>query len=785
MHISYAVIERFAMRNKKSNFFRKKSIQSSLLLNFILVAILPTLAISAGSMIFGYFSARQNTVKRLESMAALEEVKINTWIEAGQNELSLALNETYLLERFQVTLAYQIKDNYYNYYREGARFRMNRYLDGSRQLKMISLLDRDGNVVISTDAAQEGKNFQAEAFFQQGLEGGNTHLISNPDLGAGYVVVTACPVKNPDGSVIGLLMGEVKPESLSDLLEIEGLPESGGRVYLVDQNHSLFDASPASLLVSQIPNALFLSVHTRGIDQALALKENGFLSYKNEQGNSVYGVYEWIPGLNAALIVEQNLSTVLADIFTNQLINLLIIVTGMALAVFISINIARRIAVPLSGLARASVEIASGDFTRTVNLEQEDEIGVLAKAFNSMASQLRGLVENLEMRVKERTGELQVSNQQLLKRALQLETTSQVSREITSILNLNDLLSRVVLLIQESFDYYHVSIYLLEAETNSLAWRAGSSSPSPENRVLDLNLVSLNSKTALENQAVIVNDIQHEPSYREDPNLPETLSELVIPLRMGSQVIGTMDIQHRVPDAFSQEDIKVLQGLGDQIAIAIHNALMYEKNQAFAILEERNRMARELHDSISQMLYCLILYADAGSEYFHAGQPAKALDYVDQLKGTAHQALKEMRLMIYELRPSVLENEGLWGAIRNRLNTVESRSGIEARLDGDPYLEISRVVEKELYLIAQEALNNVLKHSQAHHVTLTLAGDHDNILFAIADDGVGFDPQEVKSGLGLGNIAQRALRVGGELTIHSQPGQGTRLVIRIPGGENV
>jgi nitrate/nitrite-specific signal transduction histidine kinase len=769
------------MGEKPFPFFRRKSIQSSLLLNFILVAILPTLAISGGSSVFGYFSARQNTVKRLESMAALEEVKINTWIENGQNELAMTLNETFLLERIQVTLNYQNKDDYYDYYREGARFRMNRYMSGTRQLKMIALVDLNGDVVISTDPAQEGINYQRKPFFKEGLEGEITQIISQ---GAGYVVISACPVTNPAGEVIGELVGQVRPESLSGLLAIDGISASDGRVYLVDQQNNLFDASPASLLVSQTPNAVFLNVHTNGIDQALASQENGFMSYKNEQGRSVYGVYKWISGLNMALIVEQNLSTVLADIFTNQVINLLIIAAGIVLAVFISINIARRIATPLTSLARASVEIASGDFTRTVKLEQENEIGVLAKAFNSMASQLRELVENLEMRVKERTAELQVSNQQLLKRALQMETTSQVSREITSILNLNDLLSRVVHLIRESFDYYHVSIYLLDVEARSLIWRAGSSSPSPENQALDLDLVCLNSRTAQENQAVLVNDVRQESSYLVDPNLPKTLSELVIPLRMGNQVIGTMDIQHHKLGAFSAEDLKVLQGLGDQIAIAIHNALLYEKTQSLAILEERNRMARELHDSITQMLYSQVLYANAGSRYFHEGFPEKALEFVDQLKASALQALKEMRLMIYELRPSILADEGLLGALQHRLETVERRSGVETRLDGDPSLELPKSMEKELYLIAQEALNNVLRHSQAQHVTLTLVRNDGNILFMIKDDGVGFDLQSVRSGLGLDNISQHARQVGGEMTLQTQPGQGTQLTIRIPGGED-
>jgi nitrate/nitrite-specific signal transduction histidine kinase len=771
--------------SKKNPFpLRRKSIRARLLVYFILVAILPTLAISAGSILFGYYSARQNAVKRLDSLIALEEMKINTWLASGQNELVMTLNETYLLERIQVSLKMENKAAYYDFYKEGALYRLNRYLADTRLLNLISVLDLNGNVVLSTDPNQEGKNYAAQSFLSAGLQGAVTQVVQNPDLSKGFVIVTVYPVMDGDGQVAGELMGTLKPESLAALLEIPDLPLGSGRVMLVDTQNNLFTASTVSLLLSQDGNPAFVNVHSQGIDRGLASKDSGFLSYQDELGHSVYGVRRWIAGLNMALIVEQDQSAILADIFTNQIINLLIIAAGIGLAVFISLLTARRIATPLAGLAQASVEIASGNFDRAVQTDQEDEIGVLAKAFNSMASQLRALVENLEGRVKDRTAELQESNQQLTKRALQMETTSQVSRQITSILDMDALLSRIVNLIQESFAYYHIGIYLLERDTGRLLWCAGSHSISSHNMVLALNSQSLNGRAAMGNQAVLVDDVRQETSFLADPNLPETLSELVIPLRMGEQLIGTMDIHHRSLNGFSTEDLKVLQGLGDQIAIAINNAQLYEKIQALAVVEERNRMARELHDSISQLLYSQALYADAGSKYLRTGQPAQAAEYMDQLQESAHQALKEMRLMIYELRPSILESEGLWGAIQHRLETVERRSGVEVLFEGEPSLKIPAGLEKELYLIAQEALNNVLKHSRASTVKVSLSTQNGNIVFSIIDNGTGFDPAIVRSGLGLENIRQHAEHAGGVVTIDSRPGEGASLVIRIPGSED-
>jgi nitrate/nitrite-specific signal transduction histidine kinase len=767
---------------KNSLLLHGKSIQGRLLVYFILVAILPTIAISVGSILFGYYNARQSVVKQLDSLIALEENKINTWLENGQNELVTTFNETYLLERIQVSINMQNRPAYYDFYREGALFRLNRYLADTRLLKVISVLDLNGVVILSTEKQQEGQNFAAEPFFTQGLQGAVTQIVRSPDLQPGFVIVTAYPVVNSDGQVIGELLGSIKEETLAALLEVPDLPQNTGRVLLTDEQNNIFTASPSSLLLTPGSGETFINVHSAGIDRALAGKDSGFLSYKDEYGRSVYGVRRWIAGLNMALLVEQDQSSVLANIFTNQVINLLIIAAGIGLAVFISLLTARRISTPLAGLAQASVEIASGNFTRTVELDQEDEIGVLAKAFNSMASQLHTLVDSLETRVKDRTGELQESNRELLKRARQMETTSQVSREITSILDIDPLLSHVVQLIEESFSYYHVSIFLLDKTSPRLVWRAGSKQESPQNGTLELLSNSLNSKAAQTNQAVLVNDVRQEPSFLADPDLPETLSELVIPLRMGEQVIGTMDIHHRALNAFSPEDLKVLQGLGDQIAIAINNALLYEKIQALAVLEERNRLSRELHDSVIQSLYSLNLMAGGWQRQLEADRQMDVHQYLQKVRNISEQALREMRLLIHQLRPPVLEEVGFLDALHQRLDAVEKRAGIDARLVVEDMLELPYQLEEPFFWIAQEALNNALKHGSPRTINVWLGVEKNRILLKVRDDGCGFDLEQAQrcGGLGLRTMKERATAIEADLSIQTSPGQGTLVCLAAP-----
>jgi signal transduction histidine kinase len=147
----------------------------------------------------------------------------------------------------------------------------------------------------------------------------------------------------------------------------------------------------------------------------------------------------------------------------------------------------------------------------------------------------------------------------------------------------------------------------------------------------------------------------------------------------------------------------------------------------------------------------------------------------------AHQALKEMRLLVYELQPAALEQEGLLGALHRRLDVVEKRAGIRARILAEELLELPPQVETSLFLVAQEALNNALKHSEATEVTVQLSVDEDQVQLQVIDNGQGFDPESAhaKSGMGLRNMQQRIGEMGGSLAIASAPARGTVITARV------
>jgi len=401
-----------------------------------------------------------------------------------------------------------------------------------------------------------------------------------------------------------------------------------------------------------------------------------------------------------------------------------------------------------------------------------------AQLYEELQSRMEEQRRILAQQVAERTAEL-------AHRALQLETSAQVSREITSILDIDDLLIRVVELIREAFSYYYVQIFLVDQGTNRLVLQAGSGQIGrqfkSQGKSLEIGATSLNGEVAQTNEALIVNDLSHEPRYLAEELLPDTMSELVIPLRVGRQVIGTLDVQSAKPNAFSEVDLLVIQSLGDQVAIAIENARLYDRSRELAVLEERNRLARELHDSVTQSLFSLDLHARAVATYLKR-DPQQAEAQIQELRQITHDTLQEMRSLIFDLRPFSLEDIGLVPALRQQIEHLRRPNGPEFVLDVRGERRLSAEVEQGLFRIAQEALRNAVKHTGARHIAVALTMDPGHVTLCVTDDGRGFDPESPpadRRAFGLIGMRERAELLDGDFEIISQPGAGTRVEVRV------
>ncbi len=251
-------------------------------------------------------------------------------------------------------------------------------------------------------------------------------------------------------------------------------------------------------------------------------------------------------------------------------------------------------------------------------------------------------------------------------------------------------------------------------------------------------------------------------------------------IQVKDEVFGILSVLHDSGKQFSTEDVALLSSVADHFGVTIEINRLRQQNQEVAVLQERERLARELHDSVTQSLYSLTLFAEASKELSQSGENDALQEYLDDISLTAQQALKEMRLMLYELRTSALVEEGLVNALRFRLEAVEGRSGIDANLDADENISIPPELGRALYLIAQEALNNMLRHAKATAVFVTLKNSGSHLVMTIQDDGRGFTPETaVSGGMGLETMRQRIESIGGRFLINSLVDIGTKIELSI------
>ncbi|MCS7177762.1 MAG: GAF domain-containing protein [Anaerolineae bacterium] len=251
----------------------------------------------------------------------------------------------------------------------------------------------------------------------------------------------------------------------------------------------------------------------------------------------------------------------------------------------VNLGLLRSIAAPLEQLTEAAALLASGRLDTRVGVDRADEFGRLAQAFNEMADRLQTLYNELEDRVRERTRALQEANYALQRRAIQLEASAEVSRAITSIFNVDELLRQAVDLIRDRFGFYHAGIFLLDetgewAVLQEATGEAGALMKARGHR-LQVAETSMVGWTALHRKPRIALDVGEDAVHFANPLLPYTRSEMTLPLMVGGRLLGVLDVQSTEEAAFDEDDVRTLQSMADQLAIAIENARRLSETAAF------------------------------------------------------------------------------------------------------------------------------------------------------------------------------------------------------------
>ena len=401
-------------------------------------------------------------------------------------------------------------------------------------------------------------------------------------------------------------------------------------------------------------------------------------------------------------------------------------------------------------------------------------------------------------------------------RATELETILRVSRAVASTLDLNELMRLILDQLRLVIDYDCASLILIEDDhlviqdiampheqefrkenrlrfsplTDPEAWASSEQRPPLDTPCVLLPAAAdfwqlMNDGTQHKMQDALHADDPLAASYRTMMAGRLHMSEfmrswMATPLHGRAGLIGYFGTSSATPSKFSERHARLARIFADQATVALENARLFVKAQDAAVLEERHRVARDLHDSVAQSLYGVALGAKAARKYL-ASEPSAVEESLDYVIDLATSGLAEMRTLIFDLYPEAIEKVGLRSAILRQLESLPARTGIEFEYEcaGEP--DIPTELKQELFAVMREALHNAVRHSQTRTLRVQLSQHDNEVRFAVRDFGTGFVTTDVPPGhLGLTSMRERMARLGGHLHVDSSIGEGAVVSGRLP-----
>ena len=369
----------------------------------------------------------------------------------------------------------------------------------------------------------------------------------------------------------------------------------------------------------------------------------------------------------------------------------------------------------------------------------------------------------------------------------------QMSYDMASITELQALIDHAVPHLHEIVDFQRAALMLVEDGEEALTIYAYMSPRLPPDFTIPhvpiSSWVFLQSALTAE-ERIYVPDMQASEAIQAELDamqatqlaaaLKASRSWLSLPLRAGERTIGLLNILHDDANRYEAGDIELARTFANQLAVAIDNIHLNEQTGRTAAADERSRIARELHDSLTQTLFTASVLAEATPRIWNR-DPGIARQNMEKLSVLIRGALAEMRSLLLELRPGAPTDQSLSQLLNTLAEATRARSNMAVSLSIEGDRELPADVTLTLYHIAQEALNNVVKHAEATQVAITLLDEPDRVALHIRDDGRGFDPQVIPAGhMGISIMAERARKIGADLQIQSQPGRGTEVIATWP-----
>jgi len=586
-------------------------------------------------------------------------------------------------------------------------------------------------------------------------------LADGPD--GADVIAVAVPIIGEQGEFRGVLLGMFKlgPTAVSALYgSIVKLQVADSRnAFVVDgQGRVIYDSSFARI-------GQDVSVEP-AVQQVLAGRSDA-MAARAPDGSSMVAGFAPIPGTPWGLITREEPGALTGAFREFGQFLILLLVLGVLIPAAVVTASVRRIIRPINDLIAASQEVAHGNFSQTIEADTGDEIEEMARQFNLMASQLQASYSQLEQQVTERSKALAAINSvaEVVNRSVDLQEV------------LNDALGQVL----EVMNFSAGGVYLLDQTGQELHLVAHQGVDEQRlARIMALRVgEGFSGQAVATGQPVVIDDVPAEiVLQRFGEGGPDLHTVASFPLVASGETMGAMFVASRPRRPLSQQDVELLNAIGLQVGVAIENTRLISRQKAAAAVEERQRLARDLHDAVTQTLFSASLIADVLPRIWERN-PAEARRRVEELRQLSRGALAEMRALLMELRPTALLEAPLADLLRQLGDafTGRARAPISLTVDGSA-TELPSEVKVTLYRIAQEALNNAAKHAGAAQVWISLHCTPERAILAVRDDGAGFEPDQVASNnLGLRIMRERAQAIGATLTVDSEPGEGTEIIV--------
>jgi signal transduction histidine kinase len=543
--------------------------------------------------------------------------------------------------------------------------------------------------------------------------------------------------------------------------------------------------------------------------------KSGSGAYDGPDGTPVFGAYRWNPELRVGILAEQMQLQALA---TGNAMTAMVVGATLAVALVtsaIAAAVTRRVTRPIVQLTETAAWMARGDLDQKVSVTRKDEIGVLAQAFNRMAAELRVLYGDLEAKVAERTRQLEEANERTHYYLMQLVTSAEVARVVSSIRDLDELLTTVVGLIGRTFELHHTAVYLLDDSGEWVVWRVGSRGSDLSLERVEVGSPTLVGRVAADGHLRVVRS-GHSAEQGTDPGIAETLRlpvvcEMVLPLQVQERMLGVLDLQSSRADDFGENERVVYQGLADQISIAIENA------RAYAVERETVEKFRELDRVQSQFLTNMshALRTPLNSIIGFSRLLLKEVDGpLNEMQHADLTAVYESGRQLFGLINDMLELSRLELGVapfsRSKVDLAEIIEGVmataRALARGRPVRLYEHIPEdlpalhtdgQRIRQVILALLSNAVKLTDRGSIHLRVTTDDGHVIISVQDTGMGIPRggrEQIFSDAGYGEpdsdrdvpgfglaISKRVVeRLGGEIWVQSEEGVGSTFTFTLP-----